>query len=127
MATDNSSRAKSEKKTRRAAKKRARQANARTAERAAKKLDAQKRAACTRAKYGPRGKPAPVVIKSLATGEVIGSVKRAPSPQEIERKRTRAGGWTKATLASWGVFWPPPRGWRRRLEAQWRRENPDAD
>ena len=38
-----------------------------------------------------------------------------PSPQEVANARTRAGGWTKATLAQWGVPWPPPKGWRRRL------------
>lgn len=30
-------------------------------------------------------------------------------------KRTKAGGWTKATLAGWGVPWPPPKGWLKRL------------
>jgi hypothetical protein len=38
---------------------------------------------------------------------------------EVEAARTLNGGWTKATLAGWGVAWPPPRGWKRRL--------PDAD
>ena len=38
-----------------------------------------------------------------------------PSLEEIEAARTPAGGWTKEILASWGVPWPPPRGWRLKL------------
>lgn len=26
-------------------------------------------------------------------------------------------GYTKAKLAAWGVPWPPPRGWKRKLVA----------
>ena len=33
----------------------------------------------------------------------------------IESNKTLAGGWTKKTLESWGVSWPPPRGWKRDL------------
>jgi predicted RNA polymerase sigma factor len=40
-----------------------------------------------------------------------------PSKEEIEAVRTPKGGWTKAQLAEWGVPWPPPRGWKKRLEA----------
>lgn len=36
---------------------------------------------------------------------------------EIEAKRTRGGGWTRETLAAWGVPWPPPKGWRNALLA----------
>lgn len=35
--------------------------------------------------------------------------------QEIEAGRSPSGGWSAATLASWGVPWPPPKGWRQRL------------
>jgi hypothetical protein len=41
-----------------------------------------------------------------------------PSPAEIEAAKTKAGGWTRATLAKWGVPWPPPAGWRERLARQ---------
>lgn len=34
---------------------------------------------------------------------------------EIDAARTARGGWTKETLAQWGIAWPPPRGWRKRL------------
>ena len=40
---------------------------------------------------------------------------RTLTAQEIEDARSPAGGWTAATLASWGVPWPPPKGWRQRL------------
>lgn len=35
--------------------------------------------------------------------------------EEIEAGRSERGGWTKETLAKWGVSWPPPRGWKRAL------------
>lgn len=35
--------------------------------------------------------------------------------EEIEAARSPRGGWTRATLAKWGVPWPPPGGWRRAL------------
>lgn len=34
---------------------------------------------------------------------------------EIAAKRTARRGWTRATLAAWGVPWPPPKGWKRAL------------
>lgn len=36
---------------------------------------------------------------------------------ELENIRTPAGGFTRQTLASLGVPWPPPKGWRKRLLA----------
>ena len=44
-----------------------------------------------------------------------------PTEEEIDAKRTPAGGWTKAQLAEWGVPWPPPRGWRKQLISQARK------
>ena len=40
---------------------------------------------------------------------------------EIEAAKTGQNAWTAAVLAQWGVPWPPPRGWRKRLTA----ESPD--
>lgn len=40
-----------------------------------------------------------------------------PTAAEITDARTERGGWTRAQLAEWGVPWPPPRGWRKRLVA----------
>lgn len=40
------------------------------------------------------------------------------SRDEIEKHRTQAGGWTKAQLQKWGVPWPPPKGWRKKLEQE---------
>jgi hypothetical protein len=31
---------------------------------------------------------------------------------------TPDGGYTRATLAEWGVPWPPPKGWKRDLIAR---------
>lgn len=33
----------------------------------------------------------------------------------IEDAQTESGGWTKETLAGWGVPWPPPKGWKEQL------------
>jgi len=44
-----------------------------------------------------------------------------PSPEEIEAidaARTTGGGFTRARLAEWGIPWPPPRGWKVRLERE---------
>ena len=38
-----------------------------------------------------------------------------PSKAEIEAGRSEAGGFSRATLAKWGVPWPPPKGWRKAL------------
>jgi hypothetical protein len=38
------------------------------------------------------------------------------SLQKIMSKRTARGGWTAKQLAEWGVPWPPPQGWKRRLQ-----------
>lgn len=37
--------------------------------------------------------------------------------EEIEAGRSEKGGWTKETLANWGVPWPPPKGWKDKLIA----------
>lgn len=39
------------------------------------------------------------------------------SAEEIEAARTPHGGFTKKTLAGWGVPWPPPSGWKKNLIA----------
>lgn len=41
-----------------------------------------------------------------------------PTADEIEAAKTPNGGWTRATLAAWGVAWPPKRGWKAELIAQ---------
>ncbi len=35
--------------------------------------------------------------------------------EQIEAGKSRRGGFTKKTLAAWGVPWPPPKGWRTAL------------
>lgn len=42
-------------------------------------------------------------------------VMKRPTAEEIETAKTPKGGWTKKTLGSWGVAWPPPKGWKEEL------------
>ena len=35
--------------------------------------------------------------------------------EQIEAGKSPRGGWTRKTLARWGVPWPPPKGWRTAL------------
>lgn len=46
-----------------------------------------------------RGRPKPIVL-------------------EIMDKQTERGGWTKETLAEWGISWPPYKGWKKDLIAR---------
>lgn len=36
----------------------------------------------------------------------------------IDLLRTPKGGWTKRVLSSLGIGWPPPKGWKKRLEKE---------
>lgn len=38
--------------------------------------------------------------------------RRKITEEEIESQKTENGGWTRETLAQWGVPWPPPKGWK---------------
>ena len=38
-----------------------------------------------------------------------------PAPETVAISGGAAGAWTAATLAEWGIPWPPPHGWRRTL------------
>lgn len=40
-----------------------------------------------------------------------------PTLEEIEAGKSPKGGYNKATLAKWGVPWPPPTGWKEALIA----------
>lgn len=42
---------------------------------------------------------------------------RSITAEEIESHKTPAGGWTRDTLAQWGVPWPPPKNWKKALIA----------
>lgn len=42
---------------------------------------------------------------------------KSPTEAEIVSAMTSVGGWTKKQLAEWGVPWPPPKGWKRKLAA----------
>ncbi|MGP3948563.1 TnsA endonuclease N-terminal domain-containing protein [Streptomyces sp. 7N604] len=64
----------------------------------------------------PALNPGPGPVSSCTTGSVI------PSPDDIEVARTPAGGWPRDQLAVWGVPWPPPKGWKKKLIDQWKAE-----
>ena len=52
---------------------------------------------------------------------------KAPSPADVIAAQTPAGGWTAATLAGWGIAWPPRKGWREDLERRWKAEQFGGD
>lgn len=41
-----------------------------------------------------------------------------PTNKAVESKATPRGGYTKKQLAEWGIPWPPPKGWKKKLEKQ---------
>lgn len=43
-------------------------------------------------------------------------IEPVPTAEQIVASMTPRGAWTRDTLRGWGVPWPPPRGWRSRLE-----------
>lgn len=49
-----------------------------------------------------------------------------PTKQQIEACQTPAGGYTRATLARWGVSWPPPKGWKAKLIKESRKKQSAA-
>lgn len=61
-----------------------------------------------------RAEIAEIVWSIIRPTPITGKVSNA----EIEAARSANGGWTKETLAQWGVPWPPPKGWRRALTEQ---------
>lgn len=38
--------------------------------------------------------------------------------EAVEQAKTANGGFTRAQLAEWGVPWPPPKGWRKKITEQ---------
>jgi hypothetical protein len=65
------------------------------------------------------GKPAhgtPTPPRPKTFEQRLKSITAHVSREEVEAKKTPRGGWTKKQLAEWGVPWPPPKGWRMRLE-----------
>lgn len=56
--------------------------------------------------------------RALRLEKKLSQARRERTPltvAEIDAARSPAGGWTRKTLAGWGVPWPPPKGWRRAL------------
>ena len=59
--------------------------------------------------------PAPQRDKPASTHDPSSALKLTAA--QIDAARTPKGAWTRATLARWGVPWPPPKGWRKALLA----------
>lgn len=72
-------------------------------------------------RWRPAGTWAPTVRRTPVVDDVPATF--LPSPQIIENCRSVRGGWSQATLAAWGVPWPPPKGWRQDLERRWREQH----
>lgn len=52
------------------------------------------------------------------------------TPELILSLQSPNGGWSKESLATLGVPWPPPQGWRKKLHRAYERalvESPTAD
>lgn len=62
-------------------------------------------------------KPMTERSKKLKAVKPIDKIIGAVSDETIKEAMTPKGGWKAATLASWGVSWPPPKGWREKLVA----------
>lgn len=60
----------------------------------------------------PKPKASPK-LKAQPAG--LDAITAAVSNDEIEAARTPKGGWKAKQLAAWGVPWPPPTGWRKKL------------
>lgn len=43
---------------------------------------------------------------------------RVISREEIEKHRTKRGGFKRKTILAWGIAWPPPKGWLKRLSGE---------
>lgn len=66
---------------------------------------------------GPRRVDARPVVRltQLAVVEASDPGLAPISEDEIMAARSPKGSWTRATLAGWGVAWPPKAGWKDRL------------
>jgi hypothetical protein len=58
-----------------------------------------------------RAKPKSLKAKSTPLDKITAAVSEA----EIIAAMSPKGGWKAKTLSAWGVPWPPPHGWRRKL------------
>jgi hypothetical protein len=50
-----------------------------------------------------------------------------PSPEEVLSLRTANGAWTRKSLWQLGVPYPPEKGWRKKLEDEWKRQGGRAE
>jgi len=57
------------------------------------------------------------VVEAVDAGQRVGTVlgMRLMTEDEINAEMTVNGGFTRETLQSWGIAWPPPKGWKQTL------------
>ncbi|MFC3208097.1 hypothetical protein [Aquamicrobium soli] len=60
-------------------------------------------------------RPKRTKARKLKPVSEVEKIKGAASEAEIIAAMTLKGGWKAVTLAGWGIAWPPPQGWRRKL------------
>lgn len=69
--------------------------------------------------YVGKGHPERESARSPLQGDEQGGLEWTPTrrvtEEEIEAGKSPRGAWTRSQLAEWGVPWPPPGGWRRRI------------
>lgn len=68
--------------------------------------------------YHSKGRASPSK-KMKMTASPLDAITAAVSNEEIEAAKTPKGAWKASQLAKWGVSWPPPNGWRRKLTANY--------
>lgn len=63
-------------------------------------------------------------LKSGSRG--VDAITAAVSNEEIEAAKTPKGGWKAKQLAAWGISWPPPHGWRKKLVENFEQQRSNA-
>lgn len=58
-------------------------------------------------------------------GGGLAMITAAVSDAEIDAARTPKGGWKAKQLAAWGVPWPPPTGWPKKLNSNYEQSRRD--
>lgn len=69
-----------------------------------------------------RSKAMPKRSKFVPTNP-LDKITSAISAKDIIAAMTPKGAWKRETLDQWGVPWPPPKGWRKRLTDNFSKSN----
>ncbi len=65
-----------------------------------------------------RSNPAPKSSKPVKKAKPLNAITGSVTDAEIRAAMSPKGGWSRSTLAKWGVPWPPPKGWRAKLTSK---------